>query len=111
MQPMSLEECKFDGTNLYRVTQLIRFVEGSTAQQANRRLALLKPECVRDGIQFNKQGTIVYIPEHDLHRFVSNLKDTFNKTLVIGMHPADANKVREVVLHAGDRELRLEVSV
>ena len=110
MQPTSLEECKFNGTDLYRVTHLIRFVEGNTAQQAASRFTSLKPKCVQDGIHFDKQGTVLCIHESDLNKFVSKLKDTANKTLVVGTRPGDENKVREVVLHAGDEEVRLEVS-
>jgi hypothetical protein len=110
MQPASLEACKIHGTDLYRVTHLIRFVEGSTAQQAASRFTSLKSKCTQDGIRFDKRGTVLCISENDLRQFTSKLKDTANKTLVVGMRPGDENKVREVVLHAGDQEVRLEAS-
>ena len=56
-------------------------------------------------------GTFVLcISENDRCKFVSKLKDTANNTLVVGMRPGDETKVREVVLHAGDEEVRLEVN-
>jgi len=106
--PTTLNECKVDGTSLYRVSWLLRFVEGLTTRQSANRWSVLKQKF--PDIKVFKHERNVCVTEDDLKSFVSKLKECPNKTAIIGASAADETKVRNVTLHAGGQEVHLEVS-
>jgi hypothetical protein len=104
-----LEPCRIPGTDLYRATLILQFVEGISAKQAGSRMATLKSK-YQQALPFHKHGTTVCIAKADIENFVSKLKECQNKELVLGQRQEDETKVRTITLHAGQQEVTLEVS-
>jgi hypothetical protein len=106
--PTTLNECKVHGTDLYRVSWLLQFVEGLSVKQSGSRWSVLKPKC--NDLAIVKHATAVCVRQSDLKGFVNKLKECPNKTAVLGVSAADETKVRGITLHAGGQEVHLEVS-
>jgi copper chaperone CopZ len=113
-----LEACRVDDTSangynqrLYRVTKVIEAIEGITSTKASTRWTSLK--CVMDQSQIVKHKGIVCVPDEHLDKLLVLLKESTEKTqvLVARGHLVDDTKVREVVLHAGNEHMCIEVSL
>jgi copper chaperone CopZ len=111
-----LEACRVDDTSangynqrLYRVTKVIEAIEGITSTQASYRWASMKR--VMDQTQIVKYKGTMCVPDEHLDDLLLLLKESPEKTqvLVARGHLADDAKVREVVLHAGNEHICIEV--